>query len=121
MPTRLRALVLASSLLVVRALVDGDAPGALLVDRPAPSHGAARLLYDEPLDANREPADVLALLPGLGPKRAQALVDARPLCSLADVDRVAGIGPVTLRTLTASLGFPDPPRGCEHELRVLSH
>ncbi|MBM4384140.1 MAG: helix-hairpin-helix domain-containing protein [Deltaproteobacteria bacterium] len=64
---------------------------------------------------------MLALLPGLGPVRAQALVDARPLCSLAEVDRVAGIGPVTLRTLAGQLAFPDLPRGCEHELRVQSH
>jgi competence protein ComEA len=107
-----RALVLAAALLVSRALLDpGSAPEPAASDPPP--HGAMRLLYGERLDANREPPDVLALLPGIGPARARALIEARPLCSLADVDRVAGIGPVTLRTLSDRLTFSAPPHGCE--------
>jgi competence protein ComEA len=115
-----RTLVLASGLLVLRALLDASTPPAGRA-RSAPPAGAARLLYAAPLDANREPAEVLALLPGLGPARADALVRARPLCSWADVDRVRGIGPVTLRTLSKSLAFPALPRDCEHELRAPGH
>jgi hypothetical protein len=121
MPSPLRAVALASALLAARALLDGDAGASPPITRGVPEHGAARLLYGERLDPNREPAVVLALLPGLGPKRAEALVEARPLCSLADVDRVDGLGPVTLRTLGDHLAFADRPRGCEHELQVLNH
>ena len=112
-----RTLVLASALLCVRALLDApDAPS--VPTRPAPASGAARLLYAAPLDVNREPPEVLALLPGIGPVRAQALAAARPLCSLAEVDAVPGVGPVTLRTLSSLLAFPALPRDCERELRA---
>jgi hypothetical protein len=101
---------LIAGLLLARALADGIGP-APAPPRRAPDSGPARLLFGQRLDPNREPAEVLALLPGLGPARAAALVAARPLCSLADVDRVQGIGPVTLRRLAPRLAFAGP-RGC---------
>lgn len=112
-----RALCLMAALLSARAWFDASAapiPG----ERVAPERGPARLLYDAPLDANREPAEVLALLPGIGPTRAHAIVSARPLCSLAELDRVIGIGPATLRALGTSLAFPALPRICGRNLRA---
>jgi hypothetical protein len=100
-----------AGLLLARAAWDEGRP-APVPPRRAPDSGAARLLYGERLDPNREPAEVLALLPGLGPVRAAALVAARPLCSLADVDRVPGVGPATLRQLATRLALPRSPRGC---------
>jgi DNA uptake protein ComE-like DNA-binding protein len=100
-----------AGLLLARAWWD-ESRSAPVPLRRAPASGATRLLYGERLDPNREPAEVLALLPGLGPARAAALVSARPLCSLADVDRVPGIGPATLRQLAPRLALAPSPRGC---------
>jgi hypothetical protein len=113
-----RALALLGAALLARAWADGDAPGRPAA-RAAPPRGGERLLYGAPLDANREPAEALALLPGIGPGRAAAIVAARPLCSLADLDRIPGIGPATLRQLASGLAFPDPPRHCDSELRAI--
>ena len=62
-----------------------------------PEHGAARLLWGLPLDLNREEARDLEALPGIGPGRAREIVAGRPYCTVEDLDRVHGIGPVTLR------------------------
>jgi DNA uptake protein ComE-like DNA-binding protein len=105
-----------AAVLVLRAVSDGDVVPPREA-RALPTTGAARLLYGAKLDPNREPPEVLALLPGIGPARARAIAAARPLCSLADLDAVSGIGPVTLRWLAASLAFDDLPRNCERELR----
>ena len=90
-------------------------------ERPPPRAGAARLLYGLPLDANREAAEVIELLPGIGPRRANALVAGRPYCALRDLERVAGIGPITLRGLAGRVAFPDLPPDCAHELRAEKH
>ena len=108
-----RVLCLVAALLSARAWFDASA-APIRSERVVPERGPARLLYGAPLDANREPAEVLALLPGIGPARARAIVSARPLCSLAELDQVSGIGPVTLRTLRGSIAFPVHPRNCEH-------
>ena len=53
----------------------------------------------EPLDINSASLAELQKLPGIGPKLAQRIVDARtdrPFAALADVRRVPGIGPKTL-------------------------
>jgi competence protein ComEA len=97
--------------LLTRAVLDTPASGGA-APRTAPASGAARLLYGESLDPNREPAEVLALLPGIGITRADGLVAGRPLCSLADVDRVPGIGATTLRSLADRLTFRDLPPEC---------
>jgi hypothetical protein len=106
-----RALAIVAAALLGRALSDGDASGRP-APRDAPLRGPVRLLYGAPLDANRESAEALALLPGIGPARAAAIVAARPLCSLADVDRVQGVGPATLRLLARGVAFPDLPPDC---------
>jgi DNA uptake protein ComE-like DNA-binding protein len=116
-----RATTLLAALLLARALLDAPHFEDAAPLRTAPPSGAARLLYGERLDPNREPAHVLALLPGIGLARAEAIVAARPHCSLAHVDRVPGVGPATLRVLAMRLTFRDPPSNCEHELRAIRH
>jgi hypothetical protein len=110
-------MALVAAFLWLRAACDGGAAREP-TRTPAPTRGAGRLLYAEKLDPNREPAEVLALLPGIGPARAAAIVAARPICSLADLDRLPGIGPATLRALEGRLAFDDCSVNCEHELRA---
>jgi DNA uptake protein ComE-like DNA-binding protein len=107
-----RALAAVAALALLRALADWPTSHAA-PPRTPPSHGAARLLYGAPLDPNREPADVIAALPGIGPQRAASIVAARPFCGLGDIDRVAGVGPKTLRNVAGLLTFDDPPGDCE--------
>lgn len=111
------ATALLAAALLLRAASDPTTPPRTELRR-SPATGGARLLYGEKLDPNREPAEVLALLPGVGPARAAAIVAARPHCSLVDIDRVPGIGPATLRALSKFLAFPDLPGHCEHELHA---
>jgi len=71
-----------------------------------PPTGAARLLHGLRIDPAREGAEVLEVLPGIGPGRAQAIVrerNERPLCRVADLLRVPGIGPVTLERIAGHL------------------
>jgi DNA uptake protein ComE-like DNA-binding protein len=70
---------------------------------------------------NREPAEALAVLPGIGHSRAKAIVAARPHCNLADLDRVSGIGPVTLARLADTAGFPVLPPDCDSQMRAKTH
>ncbi|HEU4431272.1 MAG TPA: helix-hairpin-helix domain-containing protein [Myxococcota bacterium] len=116
-----RVLAFAAAALLARTLLDGDAAARGPAFRPPPERGAARLLYGAALDPNREPSEVLQLLPGIGPARAEAIIAARPICSLADLDRVPGIGRSTLRALAGSLAFRDLPRNCGAELRPETH
>ena len=63
-----------------------------------PLRGVARLLDGETLDLARAPALWLEALPGVGPARASAIVQARatrPFERIEDLERVPGIGPVT--------------------------
>ncbi len=75
--------------------------------------GAARLLFGLRLDPHREAPRVLESLPGIGPARALAIVRearVRPFCSVEDLERVAGIGPVIRSRLAAFL--ETPPEAC---------
>lgn len=76
---------------------DGDGP---------PLRGPARLLFDLTLDPNRADPRTLEALPGIGPARALAIVQARsdrPFTSPSDLLRVPGIGPVTLSRIAPYL------------------
>jgi competence protein ComEA len=78
----------------------------------APLRGPARVLFGLGLDPNRADAASLEALPGVGPARAQAIVDERAqgaYRSLADLGRVPGIGPVTLRRAAPWLVFEAHP------------
>jgi competence ComEA-like helix-hairpin-helix protein len=74
---------------------------------PEGMSGAARLLYGIPIDLNRATAVDLALLPGVGAKTAAAIVEDRetrgPFTSVAELERVRGIGAATLRELAPYL------------------
>jgi competence protein ComEA len=73
-------------------------------DIPAPyprSGGAGGKLQpgDPPIDVNAAGVEELMRIPGVGPVTAQNIVTARadrPFTSVADLDRVKGIGPKTL-------------------------
>lgn len=58
-----------------------------------PLDATVRLALGVPLDVNREPASGLEALPGVGPALARKIVQGRPYASLADLERVRGIGP----------------------------
>lgn len=53
------------------------------------------------IDLNRATFEDLLLLPGVGPKRAQAILAHRPYHSVDDLLRVPGIGRQTLERLRA--------------------
>jgi len=60
--------------------------------------GVALLLAGGRIDLNRAGANLLETLPGIGTKRAEAIVRARrerPFASVVDLERVPGIGPKT--------------------------
>ena len=58
---------------------------------------------DNPLDINHAPAAELVLLPGIGPKKAQNIIDYRnehgPFTGIHELDNVPGIGPKTLQKM----------------------
>lgn len=58
--------------------------------------GLGGLLFGRRVDLNAASAPLLEALPGIGPARAQAIVASRavrPFVSVADLERVPGIGP----------------------------
>ena len=68
----------------------------------SPLRGAPRLLFGLPLDLNSARAFALESLPGIGPRRAESIVGERcrrRFDDLADLARVPGIGPVTVKRL----------------------
>jgi competence protein ComEA len=84
-----------------RVICDPDRPGRAL-------RGPARVLFGLGIDPNTADAAALEALPGVGPARAAAIVAARgdgPYRTLADLGRVRGIGPVTLRRAAPWLAF----------------
>jgi competence protein ComEA len=61
---------------------------------PVPTEGV--------VNVNTATAEQLALLPGIGPSRAEAIIQARqnrPFRAVQDLLRVRGIGPATLQNL----------------------
>jgi competence protein ComEA len=79
-----------------------------------PLRGPARLLFGLPLDPNRADARALQALPGIGPARAAAIVaerGRRPFRDVADLRRVPGIGPVTLRRIDPWLAVAETSGG----------
>ncbi len=93
-------------------------PGPAPSPTPPPeASAAARLLWGERLDLHRASAADLEVLPGIGPARAAAIVEARcrrPFADPADLERVHGIGPRTTARLVRRVEVGDPvPEGCE--------
>jgi len=84
---------------------DGDS-GA-----PDSLRGPARRLFGLALDLNCSDAPTLETLPGIGPARAQAIVDARRRVRYRRVDdllRVPGIGSKTLERIRADVAVAGP-------------
>jgi len=76
--------------------------------------GPARVLFGLGLDPNTADVSALEALPGVGPARAEAIVADRTRGAyrkLADLGRVHGIGPVTLRRAAPWLVFGADERG----------
>jgi len=64
--------------------------------------GPLRRLFGLSIDPNRADATTLETLPGIGPARAAGIVRERcrrPFASIADLERVSGLGPLRLRAL----------------------
>jgi len=57
------------------------------------------------INVNTASESELTGLPGIGPVKAAAIVNARPFKGLADLDAVPGIGPKTLATITPLVVF----------------
>jgi tRNA threonylcarbamoyladenosine biosynthesis protein TsaE len=85
--------------------LEADSLGSLRVGCGSPPvgvenglRGIARWLDDGAVDLNRASAALLQRLPGVGPVRAAAIVEARseaPFATVRELERVRGIGPRT--------------------------
>jgi len=135
--TERRALVSAMLLVVLGAgarVLGGPGPddyswspaaaGPVMAGSPATVSGAVAdalareeraltpLAAGEQVDPNRAPAEELRRLPGVGPARAQAIIEGRRAVayrSLEDLLRVPGIGPATLGRLAPHLALEAHP------------
>lgn len=81
--------------------------------------GAAALLYGGAIDLNRAEPALLEVLPRIGQARALAIAAERcraPFESVADVERVAGIGPRTLDEIRPFVKIGSPVGSAESRL-----
>ncbi|GKW49465.1 ComEA family DNA-binding protein [Halomonas sp. NCCP-2165] len=62
-----------------------------------------------PINVNQADAEMLAELPGIGPSKAQAIIEDRetngPFSDPDDLTRVSGIGPATVEAMRDQLAF----------------
>ena len=87
-------------------VVDLGASGCRL--DPAPMAAARRLALGGRLDLNRETPEGLVALPGIGPRMAARIAAGRPYRSIADLERVRGIGPKKRAALESRLRLSPP-------------
>jgi competence protein ComEA len=72
-----------------------------------------------PIDPNLADAATLETLPGIGPSRALAIVEARgrqPFRRIEDLERVPGIGPRTLAGMATWIGIAEAEPASEPPL-----
>jgi len=66
-----------------------------------------KLALGTPIDINRATTDNLEMVPGIGQKRAQNIVEQRKriggFSSISDLEKIAGIGAKSLATVTPFL------------------
>ncbi len=92
---------------------DEPAPVPMRIDK-APPPGKRKDGAKEAVDLNAATAAQLQTLPGIGPKMAQRILDARaqrPFKSVDDLRRVSGIGAKTLERLRPLVTVGDHPPG----------
>jgi competence protein ComEA len=87
-----------AALAAQRAVPPDASPVAVFAQPQGPAKPELRALRDgQRLDVNRASADELTLIPGIGPKLAQRIVDERRrrggFTSLAELRSVRGLGP----------------------------
>lgn len=70
-----------------------------------PTTASVEPLISGKLNLNTASPEQLEALPRVGPALAARIVQGRPYRSLADLDRVKGIGPSTLRALRPLVTF----------------
>ncbi len=104
------ALAVALALVAVHAGLWASAPGRAGGDMPVSADLQLRL------DPNRACAAELMLLPRIGPKIAERIIEYRMTCPRQpvfgradDLDAVRYIGPATVERLRPHLRFPTPP------------
>lgn len=73
-------------------LAEGDAVTSTGGCRRGRMPGSELLALGVKIDVNSASADELEALPGIGPTLARRIVEARPYQSVADLDRVPGVG-----------------------------
>ncbi len=90
-------------------------PAPAEADAAAPAQHAARATPDDPVYLNEANVDDLRRLPGIGPKRALAVLDLRKRLGrfrqVEDLLRVRGIGRSTLRKLRPLVRLDHPGDG----------
>jgi competence protein ComEA len=88
-------------------LVGLDDAGVARCGAPHPLPAALKLTVGQKLDLNRAPAEELALVPGVGPSLANAIVEERrrrgQFFSWEEVDAVKGVGPARLEALRGAV------------------
>ena len=71
------------------------APSAAAVTKApaakAPASAAAKLAPGQKVNINKAPKEMLDALPGIGPTKAQAIIDGRPYKKTEDIMKVKGI------------------------------
>jgi competence protein ComEA len=115
-PSQFAAALIACSLSLLALARSGERDAHALLQRPAgrPSSPlAVRALREgEPLDLNAAAAADLQLLPGVGPKLAQRIVDERRrrggFHDVSELRSVKGVGPQTLARLEPLVRVTDP-------------